>query len=236
MPVYFFDAPSGHKSQDGEDEYAYTRFFANKRGGLILESGALDGDHFSVSWFFARNLGWRAVHIEGSPVAYAQLVINRPEALNIHSALCNSSRTLHYAIHECPTCPGGISSISGFYELIPEWILSGMYAPSARTDEAIAAMPLVPCRPLGPLLALWGITHIDFWVLDVEGAEEEVLATIDFSLVTIDVIVIELDGGNAAKDERCRMLLLASGFVLHRRAHARNDWFTRVGFVVSGEE
>lgn len=218
----FFDAPAGHKSQDGEDEYAYTTFFMGKRGGLILESGALDGDQFSVSWFFARNLAWRAVHVEGSPDNYARLVVNRPEALNIHSALCNSSRTLHYASRH------GGSAVSGFWEFMPEWI-QRFYDPSERTDAAIAALPLVACRPLGPLLALWGITHVDFWVLDVEGAEEEVLATFDFARVQVDVIVIELDGANGPKDDRCRAILRSHGYTVKHQA-VRNDWFVREGF------
>ena len=74
------------------------------------------------------------------------------------------------------------------------------------------------------------------WVLDLEGAELEALKTFDFSAVSVDVIVVELDGGDEAKDQAVREHLLASGFELHLMHHVRNDWFTRVGFVPVKEE
>ena len=38
-------------AQDYENSFAHENFFAGKRGGLVLESGALDGLQFSVSFF-----------------------------------------------------------------------------------------------------------------------------------------------------------------------------------------
>ena len=210
-------------AQDGEDEYAYLNFFYGQRGGLILESGALDGMTYSVSRFFVFARGWRAVHVEGSPASYARLAVNRPEALNLHTALCNVSRTLHYAVN--PNVP----ATSGFWEFIPSWIREGFYK---GLDVDLARMPLVPCRPLGPLLELYGVAHINLWVLDVEGAEEEVLSSVDFTRLTVDVIVVELDGGNKEKDERCHALLLRAGFSFHA-AIVRNRWYVREGFAPS---
>ena len=94
----------------------------------------------------------------------------------------------------------------------------------------------MPCRPLSALLALFGIAHIDLWVLDMEGAELEALKTFDFSAVRVDVIVVELDGGDEAKDQAVRAHLLAAGFELQFMHHVRNDWFVRAGFVPVKEE
>jgi hypothetical protein len=212
-------------SQEGEDAYAYFNFFHGQRNGLILESGALDGLTFSVSRFFVFARGWRAVHVEGSPVSYAKLVTNRPESLNLHTALCNVSRTLHYAVN--PLVP----ATSGFWEFIPSWIKDSHYKGNG-VHVNITSMPLVPCRPLGPLLELYGVSHINLWVLDVEGAEEAVLSSVDFTRVTVDVIVAELDGGNIEKDERCHQLLLSAGFIFHKTI-IRNRWYVRRGFVPS---
>jgi hypothetical protein len=86
---------SNYKAQDGEDRFALDLFFSGVRGGLILESGALDGVMFSTSWLFERALGWRAIHVEASASNYAHLVRNRPGALNIHAALCKEPASLH---------------------------------------------------------------------------------------------------------------------------------------------
>jgi len=46
------------------------------------------------------------------------------------------------------------------------------------------------------------ITYIDFFSLDVEGGELDVLNTINWSNISIYLICIELDGHNKEKDER----------------------------------
>jgi len=48
----------------------------------------------------------------------------------------------------------------------------------------------VPCQPMGTYLE--GLTHVDFFSLDVEGAEFRILETIDFTVLTVDVFVIEM--------------------------------------------
>ena len=55
--------------------------------------------------------------------------------------------------------------------------------------------------------------HIDFWSLDVEGAELAVLKALDFSQVTVDVIVAETSGDDPAKDEAVCAILANNGFV-----------------------
>ena len=82
----------------------------------------------------------------------------------------------------------------------------------------------VACQPLGHLLAAHNLTHIAFFSLDVEGAELEVLRTLDFSRVTVDVLVVE---ANARRDD-VRRLLRGRGFS-HVLTKYSNDWFVRKG-------
>ena len=53
---------------------------------------------------------------------------------------------------------------------------------------------IVPCRPLKSIFHEYDITHIHFFSLDVEGYEFEVLNTINFNKVRIDVLLVEIDG------------------------------------------
>ncbi len=46
------------------------------------------------------------------------------------------------------------------------------------------ALPLVSCAPLAFVLQRLALRHVNFWSLDVEGAELEVLRTVDFSQVS----------------------------------------------------
>lgn len=193
-------------AQDYEDVHAHMNYFAGVRGKLILESGALDGVRYSVSNFFVKALGWRAIHVEASPSSFAKLRVNRPEALNIHTAVCAQDAPLHFV---SDAEAGSHAPVSGFWEFMSD-NLKNAYWPTTNVN----ALPLVPCRPLGPLLSMLGVTHIDLWVLDVEGAELEVLKTFDFSAVTVDVVCIENDGGNPKKDAAVRALMEKEGFVI----------------------
>ena len=94
----------------------------------------------------------------------------------------------------------------------------------------------VRCRPLGKLAREIGVEHVDFWSLDVEGAELTVLEvhlcthahaytlhtrvrvracacmlqTWDWA-IPVDVLLVELDGRNAKKDGDVRALLRRRG-------------------------
>ena len=63
---------------------------------------------------------------------------------------------------------------------------------------------MTSCLPLLSTPGHFNITHIDFFSLDVEGAELEVLKTLDLSAVHISVLVVEQDGTNPEKDGAVR--------------------------------
>ena len=56
-----------------------------------------------------------------------------------------------------------------------------MLSNAAQVDPG--GLPLVSCAPLGFVLERLALRHIHFWSLDVEGAELEVLRTVDLSQV-----------------------------------------------------
>jgi hypothetical protein len=204
-----------YKAQDGEDRFALDSFFSGVHGGLILESGALDGVLFSTSWLFEHALGWRAIHVEASASNYARLVSNRPGALNIHAALCKEPASLHLLAHDA-SLP---NAVGGIWEFMAPGFRKIWWPDVTDVDS----LPTVACLPLAPLLALFGIRHVDFWVLDVEGAELEVLRATDFTKVSFGVIVIETDGHEPSKDQEVVSLLEAHGYVNFGQLK-RNTW------------
>ena len=50
----------------------------------------------------------------------------------------------------------------------------------------------VQCFPLYSILLALGVDHVDYFSLDVEGSELEVLKTVPFGAVTIDTFTIEI--------------------------------------------
>ena len=209
-------------SQYGEDVYAYENFFFGRRDGVIMESGALDGNALSTSWFFVKALGWRAVHIEPAPIAFGSLAFQRPEALNIHTALCNESRSVRFI-----TAENSITAVGGILEFMTPAQRTKWFGD--LTPEAVEALPVIPCQPLEPLLAMFHLQHIDLWILDVEGAEASVLSAVDLARLDIDVIVVESDGTWPEKDAIVQGMLRGFGYTLHHHAE-RNDWWLKAGF------
>ena len=72
----------------------------------------------------------------------------------------------------------------------------------------------------------------DFVVLkmDVEGAELEVLRSIDFARTAFGVLLVECDGQNARKDLAVRMLLQSKGYTW-TRSFGRSWWFVNNQFA-----
>jgi FkbM family methyltransferase len=225
-----------HNAQEAEDLEAYSHFFYGVRGGLILESGALDGELFSTSKMFVKELGWAALHVEANPFNYKKLARNRPESVNLNTALCQESADVHFVTKASDVSEEEPNAVSGIWEFMPSFIKTKWY--THLSDATVATLPTIPCRPLLPILDALGLNHVDFWVLDVEGAELLVLKSMDFTRITVDVMVIELDGANAEKDDGCRDLLDKAGYEevgSWQGRRSRNSWFVRRDFHPSVE-
>ena len=79
------------------------------------------------------------------------------------------------------------------------------------------------------LFASHGLTRIDLLDLDAEGHEAAILRGIDWSAVTIDIILVE------ANDLAVNKLLADKGYTkMGHRLH-RDDVFLRSGFRLLGE-
>jgi len=70
--------------------------------------------------------------------------------------------------------------------------LSSTHKEDIEIHESYEATYLVQCFPLNDLLASIGVDRVDFFALDVQGAEIPILATIDFRAVRIDVVLVEV--------------------------------------------
>jgi hypothetical protein len=219
------------RSQGGEDLFAFEAFFPCARGGrVVFESGGYNGRHLSNSALFEDGLGWRSVLLEASPHNYKSMVAYRPAALNINAAICGEVRLVHYV-------GDAQSAVSGIWEFMEDsfrqdwWAATaGMGGDAVRGADGLwqlpsAAHPLV-CRPMGGVFQMFGVSHVDFWSLDLEGGELQALQSWDFSKVTVDVIAIEWSDGTKEGERSILALLSSKGFALITTT-LRSAWFVR---------
>jgi hypothetical protein len=165
--------------------------------------------------------------IKSASVAVANLRCILHGQVDVHVAICKDPMTVHYADEGADCCRGIAEFMSDAFKQRWHPQLLG-----ANAAAALNAMPQVDCVPLTWVLEKVGLTHVNFFVLDVEGGELQVLQAIDFSKVTMDVIVIEADGGDPAKEAAIKALLSQHGYTYDGHV-VRNDWFSRTSFEKS---
>jgi hypothetical protein len=203
-----------HKSQSEESQIIYERFFSKPsphRNGFFVEMGGLDGVLFSNSWFFEECLGWRGLLLEGNPANYNAMVLNRPHTTNLHMAVCRKEQVVQFTV-------GGGAIAGAMQTMAASFLQKWHHTTQPRTVD-------VYCGPLAHQFCLLGIVEIDFFSLDIEGAELEAIASIDFTRVSIHVLVVEADEHNPDKNEAVRDILRRNDFELFTDVVPRSDLF-----------
>lgn len=157
---------------------------------------------------------------------YAELVTSRPLAITVNAAVCATPGVLHYTTTGNMCC-------RGIVEFMPPKALAEHHSQIASGEVRLEDISTLHCVPLRHILRQVGITHINWWILDVEGAEAEVLASTDFAAVTFDVITVEASGLNKTKDARVHAMLDRAGFRYDGHDGIMNDWFVNRQFVPS---
>ena len=126
-----------------------TAFASRGRKGFFVEAGAVQGTVFdSNSLFFERFLGWRGLLVEANPFSFAKLLVRRPASYRLESALCSAAGIMRFNLPDNQRTADGCCGRA-----------NGKGKHSLR------------CTPIGAVLRQIGVDHVDFWSLDVEGAE-----------------------------------------------------------------
>lgn len=183
------------KSQQHEDKFFFKTFFKNKLNGIYIEMGALDGITFSNTYFFENYLGWSGLLIEGGYDNCMNLINNqnrRPRSQIICTVICKNK----YTKFREKFAVGGISE-----DLPSTWF-------GIENVKPI----IVKCSNLKNILHIHKITHIDFFSLDVEGGELNVLETFDFNIL-VHYWIIENSKKKENNNEKVRKLLFDNGYI-----------------------
>jgi len=227
---------------DGEVVDALEHFFWGLRGGVAMELGALDGSPStrSMTYEYEKSFGWRRVLIDANPVYRPLLAKNSPLAFSANAAICANQTTVHFAAVEYV---GGIVEFmaTSFLKEYHKTIYNACTPPgniSSLQDSNFAQFPQVKpveCIPLSHVLHKAHVTHVNYFILDVEGGELEVLKSINFNHVKFDVLSIETDESNRPLGyaDKVTAFLAGKGYVNATAQQGRNTWYTAKDFVPS---
>lgn len=192
------------RSQFGEDEYIIQKFFPHQRDGTYFEAGAMDGWLFSNTIRLAKR-GFTGILVEPNPDEFVKLRRNRPDDV----------------LHQCTIGPAGTDTLS--LNIIPSMsstTFGNQFAGFTTRTVKVNRKPLTDI--------LDGVDKIDFFSLDVEGAELSVLKTMKWD-VPVMVWLIENHEGNADFDA-IRDLMKRRGYKFVERVHF-NDVFVHPRFA-----
>ena len=113
------------------------------------------------------------------------LVENRPSDVNINCAVCNRDGEADFYLNE-----GYTEMLSGIIENYDARHLERLMNENTE-KSATTQIVKVNTKRLETIFDEQGVSHINYLSIDVEGAEFEVLKSINFDKVFIDVIGFE---------------------------------------------
>ncbi len=196
-------------SQCQEDIYLLSKFFNNKRNGVYIEMGALDGVLYSNTKMFEDYYGWSGILIEPHPLKFKDLQNNRPKNFLFNDLVSNSNEELKFRYFE-----NFHAAVSGVEKTLSENHVKTYFDNSELQNVLPQSSVIIKPKSLTEIIKSTNITHIDLFSLDVEGHEYEVLLSWDFS-IPIDIILIEMLGVQPERDQLCRDILLNKGYKFH---------------------
>lgn len=194
-------------SYQGQDAFV-VETLGGLRGGFFLDSGASDGVSGSNTLALERDYGWRGICVEPNATLYARL---RTQRAAYSVCCCLAAEEGDVAFLEAAGVYGGIVA---HYD--PAFLASIRTQVLTLGDPA-TPLPgtLKPARTLASVLADADAPPvIDYWSLDVEGAELELLRSFPFDRYQIRVLTVEHNHMSARA--KIRDLLEARGFVFAR--------------------
>jgi FkbM family methyltransferase len=144
--------------------------------GFFIEAGALDG-LFMSNTKILEDLGWDGILVEPSPKAAQKCRDNRKCAVEQCALVSNDFKEKKVAGDFFFDGGEGLGAWSGIH----------------RSHYGIKAAVLVHALTLDRILEHYGVKKVDFFSLDVEGYELEVLKGVDLEKIDITYILIEVN-------------------------------------------
>lgn len=177
-----------NKDQSEGQTFAIKQLFSHKPGPyFFVECGALDGELRSNTLVLERFYNWTGLLIEGDPKS-TKLVLNK-----------------HRNAYFLPRC------LSTRKEVMTTTY--GSYFNLGRilnNDEKVKSGDTVfnvTCLPFFAVIQSMSITEIDYFSLDVEGFELDILKTIPFDKINIKVLTVEFRHTGKRGEENGKDLL-----------------------------
>jgi FkbM family methyltransferase len=201
------------------EDVVLLRAFAARRGGFFVDVGAGEPDSGSVTKNLVDRLGWWGVNIEPLPERHARLVAARPGDVNLKVAVGSVPGQARF--HRVVAGPGQTGG--GGLSTLREEVAAMHRGDGWRTQEFE-----VEVVTLESVLVAYAPVGFDVLKVDVEGAEADVLASVDLERWRPRAVVVEatVPLTTEPSHQAWEPGLLAAGYVL-TLFDGLNRWYAR---------
>ncbi|XP_052786053.1 uncharacterized protein LOC128221486 [Mya arenaria] len=179
-------------SEYGQDIYV-DKLLEQKRNGFFIELGAHDGESTSNTLYLEKERGWTGLLIEANPVVYKELLKKNRNSYILNCCISNDLPAMEFTMASYLSSSNVTMSDSQRRKIKSAGI--------GHTDKNYGKKTVVACQSFQDIMSAIGVHHVDFFSLDVEGAELYILQSIDWDRVNIDVLFIETDKSDEFRDE-----------------------------------
>ena len=172
-------------SQDKQDYFLENNVFKGYKSGIYVDVGAHDGVTINNTLYFHKNNKWNGINIEPMKSVYDKLLINRPNDKNINCAICNYDGKTEFI------CNNGYTEMISVIKETYDKRHYNRLDNENKLMNASSEIIMVDTKKLETIFDENNISHVHYLSIDVEGAEFEVIKSINFDKVFIDVIGFE---------------------------------------------
>lgn len=193
-------------SQAGQDFWVYGEAFNQKRQGYFLDIGAHDGVNISNTYVLESKYKWSGLCVEANPKTFKKLIRNRT-ATCVNACIDRAEGLVDFALRDGR---GGIAD-----ENLDN---------SANAKEHYPSVKLKTVSLEALLQTYNAPTTIDFLSIDVEGAEERILANFNFNAYLFRTITIE------RPSKKLKAVLQKNGYILIKEIPNLDCFFVHQSF------
>jgi len=177
-------------SQANQDYWIYGEAFNEFENGYFLDVGAHDGVYLSNTFLLEKRYKWKGICIEANPETFLNLARNR----------------------ECKCINKCIDMNPGVVSFALRGVMGGIIAEdcdnNSKTQDRLVKIDTIP---LEELLKQEGAPKvIDYFSIDIEGAEDRALLNFAFDQYRFNCLTIE------RPSLKLRALLASNGYILIR--------------------
>ena len=172
-------------SQHNQDRFLELYVFKGHKNGIFMDIGAHDGIDINNTYYFEETHGWTGINVEANKDVYNKLVVNRPKCINVYCAVTNKDGAAEFIVNK-----GYTEMLSGLKSQYDVRHIDRLIRENIQ-HKVVSNTVLIETKKIESICDTHNIKHINYLSVDVEGAEFEVIKSINFDKLYIDVIGFE---------------------------------------------